>query len=163
MIILDGVLFTGDINKISPESIVQGIILKGADAAALYGARAADGVLILSTHGPVILPSAPEVPLPPLLIRKNFSESAFFYPMIYAGRDGMYSISFTLPESVTEWKWKLFAHTRKAGFAYLEKSLFSQLPLMVQPSMPRFLYQGDKLVLKTRITNLDTTDLVRSA
>lgn len=159
MIILDGVLFTGDINKINPESIVQGIILKGADAAALYGSRAASGVLILSTHGPIILPPPPEMSMPPLVIRKNFSESAFFYPAIYAGKDGMYSISFTLPESVTEWNWKLFAHTTKAGFAYLEKSLVSQLPLMVQPSIPRFLYQGDKIVLKTRITNLDTTDL----
>ncbi|HSZ32709.1 MAG TPA: alpha-2-macroglobulin family protein, partial [Puia sp.] len=73
-------------------------------------------------------------------------------------KDGMFSISFTLPESVTEWKWKLFAHTRNAGFAYLEKSLFSQLPLMVQPSMPRFLYQGDKIIIKTRITNLDSAD-----
>jgi alpha-2-macroglobulin len=159
MIILDGVLFTGDIGKIKPETIVQGIILKGTDATALYGSRAADGVLILSTHGPVILPTPSEMPMPPLVIRKNFSESAFFYPTIYAGNDGMYSISFTLPESVTEWKWKLFAHTKKAGFAYLEKSLVSQLPLMVQPSMPRFLYQGDKIVLKVRITNLDTTDL----
>ncbi len=158
MIILDGVLYTGDINKISPQSITNVIVLKGADATAIYGSRAAEGVLILSTHGPIILPTPPEMPLPPLVIRKNFSESAFFYPMIYAGKDGMYSISFTLPESVTEWKWKLFAHTRNAGFAYLEKSLFSQLPLMVQPSMPRFLYQGDKIVLKTRITNLDSTD-----
>ena len=159
MIILDGVLFTGDISKINPASISQGIVLKGADAAAIYGSRAAQGVLILSTHGPIILPPAAEMPLPPLVMRKNFAESAFFYPMIYAGKDGMYSISFTLPESVTEWKWKLFAHTRNAGFAYLEKSLFSQLPLMVQPSIPRFLYQGDKIVLKTRITNLDTADL----
>jgi hypothetical protein len=159
MIILDGLPYTGDLNKINPESITQGIILKGADAVALYGSRAAEGVLILSTHGPIILPPFPEMPMPPLLMRKNFSESAFFYPMIHAGKDGMYSISFTLPESVTEWKWKLFAHTRKAGFAYLEKSLFSQLPLMVQPSIPRFLYQGDKIILKTRITNLDTSDL----
>jgi alpha-2-macroglobulin len=158
MIILDGVLYTGDISKINPGSITQGIILKGADAVALYGTRAANGVLILSTHGSVVLPSIPETPLPPLLIRKNFSESAFFYPAIYADKNGMYSITFTLPESVTEWKWKLFAHTRKAGFAYLEKSLFSQLPLMVQPSVPRFLYQSDKIIIKTRITNLDSAD-----
>src|SRR5262249_40401815 len=121
--------------------------------------KAAGGVLILSTHGPVVLPAFPETPMPPLLMRKNFSESAFFYPMIHAGKDGMYSISFTLPESVTEWKWKLFAHTRRAGFAYLEKLLVSQLPMMVQPSIPRFLYQGDKIVLKSRVTNLDTTDM----
>ncbi len=158
MIVLDGVLYTGDIKKINPATITQGIVLKGADAVALYGSRAANGVLILSTHGPVVLPSIPETPLPPLVIRKNFSESAFFYPSIYADKNGMYSISFTLPESVTEWKWKLFAHTRNARFAYLEKSLFSQLPLMVQPSMPRFLYQGDKIIIKTRITNLDSTD-----
>jgi hypothetical protein len=159
MIILDGLPYTGDLSKINPQSITNGIVLKGADAIAIYGSRAAEGVLILSTHGPVILPAIPETPLPPLVIRKNFAESAFFYPAIYADKDGMYSISFTLPESVTEWKWKLLAHTRKAGFAYLEKSLFSQLPLMVQPSIPRFLYQGDKIELKTRITNLDTTDL----
>jgi hypothetical protein len=159
MIILDGLPYTGDLSKINPENITNGIILKGADAVAIYGSRAAEGVLILSTHGPIILPAIPETPLPPLVVRKNFAESAFFYPAIYAGKDGKYSILFTLPESVTEWKWKLFAHTREAGFAYLEKSLFSQLPLMVQPSIPRFLYQGDKIVLKTRITNLDTTDL----
>ena len=159
MIVLDGVHYTGDLNKISPASIYEGIILKGADAVALYGTEAAGGVLILSTHGPVKLPQIPETPLPPLLIRKNFAESAFFYPMIHTGKDGLYSFSFTLPETVTEWKWKLFAHTTSAGFAYLEKSIFSQLPLMVQPSMPRFLYQGDKIILKTRITNLDTTDL----
>ena len=158
MIIIDGVLYTGDIKKINPETITQGIVLKGADAIALYGTRAANGILILSTHGPVVLPSIPETPLPPLVIRKNFAESAFFYPSIYADKNGMYSISFTLPESVTEWKWKLFAHTRNARFAYLEKSLFSQLPLMVQPSIPRFLYQGDKIIIKTRITNLDSTD-----
>jgi alpha-2-macroglobulin len=159
LIILDGLPYTGDLSKINPDNITNGIILKGADAVALYGSRAAAGVLILSTHGPIILPAIPETPLPPLVIRKNFAESAFFYPSIYAGKDGMYTISFTLPESVTEWKWKLFAHTRKAGFAYIEKSLFSQLPLMVQPSIPRFLFQGDKIVLKTRITNLDTTNL----
>ncbi len=158
LVILDGFPYTGDINTIKPETITNGMILKGADAVAIYGSRASEGVLILSTHGPIILPPIPETPLPPLVIRKNFAETAFFYPMIYAGKDGLFTISFTLPESVTEWKWKLFAHTKKAGFAYLEKSLFSQLPLMVQPTMPRFLYQGDKIVIKTRITNLDSLD-----
>jgi hypothetical protein len=105
-------------------------------------------------------PSSPELPpLPSPLTRKNFSETAFFYPRIYAGKDGFYTISFTLPESVTTWKWKMFAHTQDAKFAYAERTLVSQLPLMVQPDMPRFLYQGDKIVLKSRITNLDSVDM----
>ena len=91
-------------------------------------------------------------------IRKNFNETAFFFPAIHADRDGYYTFSFTMPETVTEWNWKLMAHTKKGIFAYAEKKLNTQLPLMVQPNMPRLLYQGDKIVLQSRITNVDTTE-----
>ncbi len=60
---------------------------------------------------------------------------------------------------MTEWKWKLLAHTRNGNFAYAERTLYSQLPLMVQPAMPRYLYQGDKIILQSRLTNLDSTGL----
>ncbi len=39
LIILDGIPYTGDISQINPENIVQGIVLTGADAVALYGSR----------------------------------------------------------------------------------------------------------------------------
>jgi TonB-dependent SusC/RagA subfamily outer membrane receptor len=155
-VILDGIPYEGDINKINQSTITNGIILKGADAIALYGSRAANGVLILSTKGPIVLPKPEE---PPLVIRKNFSETAFFFPNIYADADGFYNIEFTMPESVTEWKWKLLAHTKMAKFMYAERNIVTQLPMMVQPNLPRFLYQGDKIVLQTRVTNLDTTNL----
>jgi alpha-2-macroglobulin len=154
MYVLDGKIFEGDPGTINLNTITQGVILKGAEATALFGSKAANGVLLLSTKGPVQLPGPPPPPAP--VIRKNFSETAFFYPRIYAGRNGIYTIKFTLSESVTTWKWKMLAHTKKAAFAYAEKTVISQLPLMVQPDMPRFLYQGDKIVLKTRISNLDT-------
>ncbi len=156
MIILDGVIYNGDLSKLNPSSITQGIILKGADATALYGSEAANGVLILSTKGPIILPKPEEAPI---VVRKNFSETAFFYPNIYADAEGFYNIEFTMPESVTEWKWKLLAHTKKAKFISAERNIVTQLPMMVQPNMPRFLYQGDRIVLQIRITNLDTTNL----
>ncbi len=155
-VILDGVPYMGELSKINAASITDGIILKGADAAAIYGSKAANGVLILSTKGPVQLPKPEE---PPVVVRKNFSETAFFFPQVHADNDGNYNINFTMPESVTEWKWKLLAHTKKAKFIFTERSIFSQLPMMVQPNMPRFLYQGDKIILQTRITNLDTTNL----
>ena len=131
------------------------MILKGADASALYGSSAANGVLIISTKGPIVLPEAPE---PVVKIRKDFNETAFFFPQVHAGNDGYYSFSFTMPESATEWNWKVLAYTKKAQFTYLERKLQTQLNLMVQPNMPRLLYQGDKLKLESRITNLDTTN-----
>jgi alpha-2-macroglobulin len=155
-VILDGVPYEGDLSKINPNLITDAIVFKGADGVALYGSRAENGVLILSTKGPVVLPKPEEAPI---VIRKNFSETAFFYPNIYADADGFYNIEFTMPESVTEWKWKLLAHTKKAQFISAERNIVTQLPMMVQPNMPRFLYQGDKIVLQTRVTNLDSLDL----
>jgi hypothetical protein len=154
LIVLDGVVITDDMLKnLDPGTITQALVLKGADASSIYGARAAEGVFIISTKGPIVFP---EQPAPEVKIRKNFNETAFFFPQIHADRDGYYTFGFTMPETATEWNWKMLAHTRDARFAYLEKKLQTQLNLMVQPNMPRLLYQGDKIKLQSRISNLDT-------
>ncbi|MBL7726332.1 MAG: TonB-dependent receptor plug domain-containing protein, partial [Dinghuibacter sp.] len=152
LVVIDGVVYEkSDLEKINWSLVTDIAELKGADATNLYGSRAAQGVLIVSTKGPVQLP---EPPPPPIAVRKNFSETAFFMPQLYAGRDGYYRIEFAMPESVTEWKWKLLAHSKKARFAQAERTIYTQLPMMVQPAIPRFLFPGDQLVLRTRISNL---------
>jgi alpha-2-macroglobulin len=156
LVIIDGVIYEGDLSKINTNLITDAVVLKGADGTAIYGSRASEGVIILSTKGKIELSKPDDAPI---VIRKNFSETAFFYPNIYADAEGFYNIEFTMPESVTEWKWKLLAHTKKALFTYTERNIVTQLPMMVQPNMPRFLYQGDKIVLQTRITNLDSLSL----
>ena len=155
LIILDGKVFQGNLSELNSSVIIEMMVLKNEEAMAIYGARAADGVLVISTKGPIILP-AQEIQEPVVKIRKNFNETAFFHPRIYADRKGNYTIKFTIPESVTTWNWKMMAHTRNAQFAYAERSLNSQLMLMVQPHMPRLLYQGDKINLMSRITNMDS-------
>ena len=158
MLVLDGVPTSLDeLSKLDPSLINDVVVLKSVEGMALYGSRAANGVLVVSTKGKVILPPAKEEPRIP--IRKNLNELAFFYPALYADKDGFYRISFTMPETLTEWKWMMLAHTKNALFAYMEQTLRSSLPLMVQPNMPRLLYQGDQIILKTRISNLDTAAL----
>ena len=50
--VVDGVPFGGNINTISPQDIESMTVLKDASASALYGARAANGVVIITTkHG----------------------------------------------------------------------------------------------------------------
>ena len=153
LIVVDGQIYTDDMKNISPSAITQILILKGAEASALYGSRAAEGVLIISTKGPIVLPGSEE---PVIKIRKNFNETAFFFPQVHAGKDGYYHFSFTMPETATEWNWKMFAQTKDARFAYLERKLQTQMNLMVQPNVPRLLYQGDQIKLKSRVSNLDT-------
>jgi alpha-2-macroglobulin len=158
LIIIDGVPFTGDLSTLDPSQLADIVVLKGADATGIYGSRAADGVMLISTSGKVQIPVAGSLEAPeiPPVIRKNFQETAFFYPQIRADRKGYYNIEFTMPENLTTWKWMLLAHTMKGEIGYAEKTITTQLPVMVQPAMPRFLYQGDKMILRSRISNLDT-------
>ncbi|MBC7510406.1 MAG: hypothetical protein H7320_16915, partial [Ferruginibacter sp.] len=46
----------------------------------------------------------------PLQIRKNFSETAFFFPDLITDAEGNVSFSFTIPEALTQWKLMTLAH-----------------------------------------------------
>jgi len=49
LLILDGMIFYGELSEINPDDIDQIDVLKDASAAAIYGAKAASGVIIVST------------------------------------------------------------------------------------------------------------------
>jgi len=49
LIILDGIPYEGDMNDINPSDIEAVSILKDASSAAIYGARAANGVILVTT------------------------------------------------------------------------------------------------------------------
>lgn len=50
MILIDGV--EGDLNYINPKDIASVSVLKDASSSAIYGARAAFGVVLISTKNP---------------------------------------------------------------------------------------------------------------
>ena len=63
LIILDGMIYYGELSEINPADIAQMDVLKDASAAAVYGAQAANGVIIITTKKgkigkPVITASA---------------------------------------------------------------------------------------------------------
>jgi TonB-linked SusC/RagA family outer membrane protein len=49
LLILDGTIFYGELSEINPDDIEQMDILKDASAAAVYGAKSANGVIIITT------------------------------------------------------------------------------------------------------------------
>jgi hypothetical protein len=153
LIIVDGKVFVGNLNSLDPTLIRDMVVLTDQKAVAIYGSKAAHGAIVISTSGKIVLPGMEDVPVK---IRKNFNETAFFHPQLQADRDGYFSFSYTMPESATTWNWKMLAHTAKGTFSYLERTIQTQLNLMVQPNVPRFLYQGDQLQFQSRISNLDT-------
>lgn len=95
--------------------------------------------------------------------RTNFNETAFFYPDLLTDAEGNVVLRFTAPEALTRWKLRLFAHTPDLKTGYLEKTAVTQKKLMVLPNMPRFLRNGDRVVLMTKISNLSSAALTGSA
>lgn len=91
--------------------------------------------------------------------RTNLNETAFFFPELRTDSSGNIEFSFTAPEALTSWKWMLLAHTKDLAFAYSEKQIITQKQLMVQPNLPRFLREGDKINISTRIANLSGNSL----
>jgi Bacterial Alpha-2-macroglobulin MG10 domain/Alpha-2-macroglobulin family len=69
------------------------------------------------------------------------------------------TLSFTMPESLTQWKWMTLAHTRDLAFGYSEKTIVTQKQLMVQPNPPRFLREGDKINLSVKVVNLTDSEM----
>ncbi|WP_343671495.1 SusC/RagA family TonB-linked outer membrane protein [Chitinophaga sp.] len=49
LIVLDGVIFFGELSEINPQDVEHFDVLKDASAAAIYGAKSANGVIIITT------------------------------------------------------------------------------------------------------------------
>lgn len=95
----------------------------------------------------------------PIQIRKNFNETAFFYPHLRTTPEGDVVIAFTIPEALTQWKMMGFAHTKELEYGFVYNELVTQKELMVVPNTPRFFREGDTLVYTAKITNLSEEEL----
>ena len=86
-------------------------------------------------------------------IRENLNETAFFYPALESDNNGNVAIRFTLPESVTTWKFMGLAHDKEMRNGCLVDEAVAQKTVMVQPNMPRFLREGDKATIVAKLSN----------
>ncbi len=96
-------------------------------------------------------------------VRKNFNETAFFFPDLKTDAAGNVSFEFTIPEALTEWKLMTFAHTKELASGYAENKIITQKPLMVQPNAPRFMREGDRMEFSAKIVNLSENEITGTA
>lgn len=87
-------------------------------------------------------------------IRTNFNETAFFYPQIETDKNGKASFKFSMPDALTEWKFRAFAHSESFATGALTQSILTQKELMVFPNAPRFFREGDVVEFSSLISNL---------
>jgi uncharacterized protein YfaS (alpha-2-macroglobulin family) len=89
-----------------------------------------------------------------IVTRKNFNETAFFYPQLKTNDKGELVVSFTMPEALTKWKMLGIAHTKDLKFARIQNELVTQKDLMIQANAPRFLRENDEIYFSAKVSNL---------
>lgn len=97
-------------------------------------------------------------PLPPPL-RSNFDETAFFLPALRTNAEGETLLEFTMPESLTRWRFMGLAHTQELEVGRIEAETVTQRELMITTNAPRFLRQGDEITFTAAVDNLTETSI----
>lgn len=90
-------------------------------------------------------------------VRKAFPDTAYWAPIVHTGADGKAHISFVFPDSLTTWRTTVHAITpdSKAGSAI--NRVLVRKNVIVRMGTPRFLIQGDEIVVPVIAHNyLDT-------
>ncbi|MCQ2095807.1 MAG: MG2 domain-containing protein [Bacteroidaceae bacterium] len=86
-------------------------------------------------------------------IRKDFSEQGFFFPDLVTDKNGDVDISFTLPESLTEWRFYGMVHDKEMNGGRIDAKAVARQEFMIRPNMPRFIREGDKATIAATIFN----------
>lgn len=154
--IINGMIYSGDVAKINSDQITSINILKGLEATNLYGARGANGVVIIELSDEALLSTLKlqdkgadfdstfyETTLGGSSLRQNFSDDAFWQPKLKTDINGKVSFNVTFPDDITNWETFYLAMNGNKQSGQTKKSIKSYKPLMAQIAIPRFLVAQD--------------------
>jgi alpha-2-macroglobulin len=91
-------------------------------------------------------------------VRSNFCPLAVF-ATLKTDKLGKANFKFQLPDNLTEYRITVIAVSKNDKFGLGESSLAVNLPLMIRPSLPRFLNFGDKAEMSVILQNQSSNDL----
>jgi alpha-2-macroglobulin len=90
-------------------------------------------------------------------VRGNFRFTAYWNPSIVTDNQGKASITFTLPDNLTEFIVMAVGHTAESSFGYGESAFTVTKDLLLQPALPRFVRIGDRFEGGVTVTNFTDT------
>jgi TonB-dependent SusC/RagA subfamily outer membrane receptor len=164
LIIIDGVPYDGDMSLIDPELLKSMTIVKDPAMTALYGSRAAGGVIMLTMKpGGVIAAAAESDPLVDEqfleeamaagTLRKNFRDYGYWKPDLRTDDSGKVTFKVKFPDDITSWETFAVAinGNRQAGSA--KGNIRAFMPVTGLLSAPYYVVEGDSLNLIGRIMN----------
>jgi len=165
LIVIDGVPFAGSLDDLDPAIIGNVTLLKDNIAQALYGARAANGAIVVTTKkAGVEHVTAGEVSEGSSnSLRKRFKDDAYWQPVLRTDKDGKVKFSATFPDDITNWRTYAIAmgNNRQTGFA--ESMIRSFRPISANLALPAFSIENDSINIIGKMLNYgsDSIQLAR--
>lgn len=158
-----------EVLNITDNTVVVGMSPRSGRIAGLdmaYGAQTPEAKIALAEppvqHAPVAMSAvkntadgvAEDGMSSNMAVRENLNETAFFYPRLMADTSGVVTLRFTLPESLTTWKFMALAHTKDMMAGLLTDEVVAAKEVMAQLGLPRFVRMGDRATLSATLFNL---------
>lgn len=169
----------GSINQISPNDITSIQILKDASATAIYGARGANGVVLISTlsglardrnytpHTAIIsmLPEkirnlyvakqfySPVYKDNNVAVREDFRQTLYWNPSVVTNENGKANLSFFNSDEITSFKAIAEGISDEAGIGRGEYVFFSEKPFSMTVKSPEYATFDDEIMLPITLIN----------
>ena len=154
LIIIDGLPFSGNLDQLSKEEILDLTILKNADATAVYGASAVNGVIIIKTKkGNIATNATGELVAQQQTLRTNFSDVGFWQPKLITDQNGTANFTVKFPDDITNWKARVIAMNNRKQSGYTETSIKSFKSLSANFVSPLFAVTGDSINVLGKLMN----------
>ncbi|QJB32417.1 carboxypeptidase-like regulatory domain-containing protein [Chitinophaga oryzae] len=147
LIIVDGKVYDGLLETIDPATIGSINVLKGDAATGVYGARAANGAIIIVSAGGRAQPPAGNN------LRQRFRDDAFWQPRLRTNENGEASFDVTFPDDITNWRTFAIAMAERKLSGSATTSIKSFQPLATNLALPAFAVAGDTLQALGKILN----------
>ena len=86
-------------------------------------------------------------------LREEFPDTAYWNPSLITNSEGRGQVTMTLPDSLTTWHVDVRGLTVDTKVGQAETQIVSTKPLLVRPVTPRFLVNGDHVLMAAIINN----------
>lgn len=158
LIVIDGVPYTGKLEDLDPDAVANIVVLKTVQATALYGSRAADGAVVITSNGKKVIGKKKNTidgseSERKIALRHNFRDDAFWQPRLRTNENGEAHFDVTYPDDLTSWKTYALAMTdnKMSGSATTVTKAFRTLSASL--ALPQFVIAGDTLGVLTKVMN----------
>ena len=87
------------------------------------------------------------------ILREEFPDTAYWNPSLITNSEGRGQVTMTLPDSLTTWNVDVRGLTVDTRVGQAETQVVTTKPLLIRPVTPRFLVQGDHVLMAAVVTN----------